>query len=85
MSSQNKKNTAEKTLAAVAPPGVLTTNPYDAMLDAKQAAVRLGWSVRTLYRRTKSRKLTYIKDDGKLKFKQSDLDLFIERRTVRAA
>jgi excisionase family DNA binding protein len=52
---------------------------------AEQVRTRLGVTLRTLYRLTKSRKLTHVKMGGILRFHSADVERFIEKRTVRAA
>jgi excisionase family DNA binding protein len=61
-----------------------TTNP-EPLLTAEQVRTHLGITLRTLYRLTKSRKLTYIKMDGILRFNPADVERFVEKRTVKAA
>jgi excisionase family DNA binding protein len=61
-----------------------TTTP-ESLWTAAQVRTRLGITLRTLYRLTKSRKLTYIKLDGILRFNPADVERFVEKRTVKAA
>jgi excisionase family DNA binding protein len=55
------------------------------LLSTKEAAARIGVSTRTLHRYKDRNKLTYIKLDGLLKFERSDVERFMQRRTVKAA
>jgi len=57
----------------------------ETLWTADQVKTRLNITLRTLYRLTKSRKLTYIKMDGILRFHPADVERFVEKRTVRAA
>jgi excisionase family DNA binding protein len=61
-----------------------STTP-EPLWTAEQVRTRLGVTLRTLYRFTKSRKLTYIKIGGILRFNPADVERFVEKRTVRAA
>jgi excisionase family DNA binding protein len=61
-----------------------TPNP-DPLWTAEQVRTRLCITLRTLYRLTKSRKLTYVKMGGILRFHPDDVERFVEKRTVRAA
>ena len=53
-------------------------------LSAAEVVAELGVSRRTLSRILASRKLTYLKLDGLLRFRPSDVDRFKEKRTYRA-
>jgi excisionase family DNA binding protein len=62
-----------------------STSKPEPLWTAEQTRARLGITLRTLYRLTKSRKITYIKMDGILRFNPADVERFIEKRTLRAA
>jgi excisionase family DNA binding protein len=55
------------------------------LLSTREAAKLIGVSTRTLHRYKDSYKITYIKLDGLLKFEQSAVENFMQRRTVKAA
>jgi excisionase family DNA binding protein len=54
------------------------------MMTAEEARHELRITLPTLYRYTKSRKLAYIKSDGKLLFERADVLRFKEKREIRA-
>jgi excisionase family DNA binding protein len=81
------RNTFKKSPSSVIvfhQPGSTVSIP-EPLWTAEQVRIRLGITLRTLYRLTKSRKLTHIKMDGVLRFHPADVERFVEKRTVRAA
>ena len=57
----------------------------DSPMITKEVCGELRVNKRTLYRYAKSRKLTYIKMDGRLLFERADVERFKEKRKLRAA
>ena len=56
--------------------------PTHDLMSAKEVLDKLRWSLSTLRRNTKSRKLPYIKRDGKVWFKRADVENYDKRRYV---
>lgn len=56
--------------------------PEHDLMDAKEVCTKLRWSLSTLKRNTKARKLGYIKRDGKLMFKRVDVERYDKKRYV---
>ena len=61
-----------------------TTPPVVGLLNTKQAAARLGISVRSLQERVALRDIAKIKIGKYIRFDPADLDAFIDRHRLRA-
>lgn len=48
--------------------------PEHELMTAGEVCGKLDWSLRTLYRNTKVRKLGYVKTEGTLKFRRVDVE-----------
>jgi hypothetical protein len=56
--------------------------PAHDLMSPKEVLERLRWSLSTLRRNTKSRKLAYIKRDGKVWFKLYDVERYDKKRYI---
>jgi hypothetical protein len=51
-------------------------------MSSKEVMDELIWSMSTLRRRVRSRKLAYIKEDGKMWFRRADVERYKQKRYV---
>jgi Helix-turn-helix domain len=58
--------------------------PQHELMDAKEVCAKKRWSLSTLKRYTKARKLAYIKRDGKLMFRREDVERYDKKRYIPA-
>jgi excisionase family DNA binding protein len=56
--------------------------PQHDLMSPREVCIELRWSLSTLRRNTKSRKLAYIKEAGKVKFKRADVERYKAKRYV---
>jgi excisionase family DNA binding protein len=56
--------------------------PEHELMTGDEVCTKLRWSLRTLYRNTKARKLPYVKRDGRLMFKRADVERYDKKRYV---
>jgi excisionase family DNA binding protein len=52
------------------------------LMTAKEVCAKLRWSLSTLRRNTRSRKLAYIKRDGRVKFRRADVERYDKKRYI---
>lgn len=65
---------------------MIQNNPLnpDPIMCEQQAAKYLSMSTRRLYQLRKIGKIAYIQDGNRIKYRQSQLDAYISRNTIRA-
>lgn len=56
--------------------------PEHDLMTPGEVCAKLRWSLRTLYRNTKARKLGYVKRDGRLKFRRVDVEGYDKKRYI---
>jgi hypothetical protein len=56
--------------------------PAHDLMDAKEVCTKLRWSMATLRRNTKSRKLAHIKRDGRVMFRRADVERYDKKRYI---
>ena len=56
--------------------------PEHELMTATEVCKKLAWSLSTLRRNTKARKLAYIKRDGRLKFRRADVERYDKKRYI---
>ena len=57
--------------------------PTHELMTPVEVCTKLRWSLSTLRRNTKSRKLAYIKRDGRVWFKRADVERYDGKRYIR--
>ena len=56
--------------------------PQHELMDAKEVCAKKRWSLSKLRRNVRSRKLAYIKEDGKMWFRRADVERYEKNRYV---
>lgn len=56
--------------------------PTHELMSAKEVCTKLRWSMSTLRRNTKNRKLAYVKRDGRVMFKRADVERYDKKRYI---